>query len=126
MAVARSDDGSGNTTRRRPLRKPLGAGVATDVATPPTAAPGTPSAPASPRFISPAGMRLDDLYRLPMPKLFALAEPIPGPSTEALGRLARELRVVIIQVVNQFDDCPGAGLLDPSEIGDRVAHTRVF
>jgi N-carbamoylputrescine amidase len=28
--------------------------------------------------------------------LFALAEPIPGPSTEALGRLSRELRVVII------------------------------
>src|SRR5438128_11819829 len=29
-------------------------------------------------------------------ELFALAEPIPGPSTEALGRLAREHRVVII------------------------------
>jgi len=28
--------------------------------------------------------------------LFALAEPIPGPSTDALGKLARELRVVII------------------------------
>jgi N-carbamoylputrescine amidase len=27
--------------------------------------------------------------------LFALAEPIPGPSTEALGRLARELGVII-------------------------------
>jgi N-carbamoylputrescine amidase len=29
-------------------------------------------------------------------ELFALAEPIPGPSTEALGRLARELKVVIV------------------------------
>jgi N-carbamoylputrescine amidase len=29
-------------------------------------------------------------------EMFALAEPIPGPSTEALGRLARELGVVII------------------------------
>jgi N-carbamoylputrescine amidase len=29
-------------------------------------------------------------------ELFALAEPIPGPSTEALGRLARELRIVIV------------------------------
>jgi N-carbamoylputrescine amidase len=29
-------------------------------------------------------------------KMFALAEPIPGPSTEALGKLARELGVVII------------------------------
>src|SRR5216684_8976868 len=28
--------------------------------------------------------------------LFALAEPIPGPSTDALGRLARELRVAIV------------------------------
>ncbi|MCW5977121.1 MAG: carbon-nitrogen hydrolase [Bryobacteraceae bacterium] len=29
-------------------------------------------------------------------ELFALAEPIPGPSTEALGRLAAELRVVLV------------------------------
>src|SRR5690348_11807081 len=28
--------------------------------------------------------------------LFNLAEPVPGPSTETLGRLARELQVVII------------------------------
>src|SRR5208282_3858444 len=28
--------------------------------------------------------------------LFALAEPIPGPSTDALGRLSRELGVVIV------------------------------
>src|SRR6202043_4272067 len=27
---------------------------------------------------------------------FALAEPIPGPSTQTLGKLARELRIVII------------------------------
>ena len=33
-----------------------------------------------------------------MRELFALAEPIPGPSTEALGSLARELRVVIDRV----------------------------
>jgi N-carbamoylputrescine amidase len=29
-------------------------------------------------------------------ELFALAEPVPGPSTQSLGRLARELRVVIV------------------------------
>ncbi len=29
-------------------------------------------------------------------ELFALAEPIPGPSTEALGHLARELGIVIV------------------------------
>ena len=28
--------------------------------------------------------------------LFALAEPVPGPSTQALGKLARELKVVIV------------------------------
>jgi len=31
-------------------------------------------------------------------EMFALAEPIPGPSTEALGKLARELGVVVIAV----------------------------
>jgi transcription termination factor Rho len=51
MSVARSDDGAGNVTRRRAPRK-AGDGVA-----PPT-----------------GGSRLDDLYRLPMPKLFTLAE----------------------------------------------------
>jgi N-carbamoylputrescine amidase len=29
-------------------------------------------------------------------ELFALAEPIPGPTTETLGRIARELQVVIV------------------------------
>ena len=29
-------------------------------------------------------------------ELFALAEPIPGPSTETLGKIARELKVVIV------------------------------
>jgi N-carbamoylputrescine amidase len=29
-------------------------------------------------------------------EMFALAEPIPGPSTDSLGRLARELRIVIV------------------------------
>jgi len=30
------------------------------------------------------------------PRWFALAEPVPGPTTEALGRLAAELEVVIV------------------------------
>jgi transcription termination factor Rho len=67
MAVARGDDGSGNLTRRRLTRKP-----APDA--PAVAAPaGAPPAPPSLRG-SGVGLRLDDLYRLPMPKLFALAE----------------------------------------------------
>src|SRR5947209_12577777 len=51
MAVARSDEGSSNVARKRPARKP------TDPQTP-----------------LPSAVRLDDLYRLPMPRLFAVAE----------------------------------------------------
>src|SRR5437870_7187782 len=51
MSVARSDEGVGSATRKKPVRKPL-----------------DPSAPSSNLA------RLDDLYRLPMPKLFSLAE----------------------------------------------------
>src|SRR3989442_11879564 len=58
MSVARGDEGPGNVTRKRPIRKgPDGAGPST------TTVVGTGP-----------GARLDDLYRLPMPKLFALAE----------------------------------------------------
>ena len=57
MSVARSDDG--NVTRRRGPRKPM-------------------EAPPVPPVSAPSGsqpsVRLDDLYRLPMPKLFAVAE----------------------------------------------------
>src|SRR6516225_4341583 len=55
MSVARSDDGAGNVTRKRPPRKSAETATATATAT---------------RALT----RLDDLYRLPMPKLFALAE----------------------------------------------------
>ena len=51
MTVARSDDGSSPVTRKRTTRK-----------TAESAAP------------HPSPARLDDLYRLPMPKLFAYAE----------------------------------------------------
>ncbi len=90
MAVARGDEGSSNVTntpttsgsavRRRLIRKPAPVGVGSDSAphsTPqaPTHAPPAPSPSGSP--LSPAhaaATRLDDLYRLPMPKLFAFAE----------------------------------------------------
>src|ERR1700730_1487797 len=59
MSVARGDEGPGNVTRKQrgPMRKP-------------DEGPGT-AARAAPK---PAPMRLDDLYRLSMPKLFAYAE----------------------------------------------------
>src|SRR5579872_68067 len=68
MAVARSDDGSGNLTRKRLARKPTEPGSGA----PPTIATATALPP--PLLRPNAGLRLDDLYRLPMPKLFALAE----------------------------------------------------
>src|SRR5438067_2467526 len=74
MAVARSDDGPGNLTRKRTTRKIPGS----EAAPPPTGVATAPPPPA-PAMLRPLtgpaiGMRLDDLYRLAMPKLFALSE----------------------------------------------------
>src|SRR5437667_976253 len=62
MSVARSDEGAGNITRRRGPRKPSDGGTT------------TMSSPTAPSPASGQAVRLDDLYRLPMPKLFAFAE----------------------------------------------------
>jgi transcription termination factor Rho len=64
MSVARGDEGPGGVTRKRSLRKAAEAGMAAAAAV----STGTATSAA------PSGPRLDDLYRLPMPKLFALAE----------------------------------------------------
>src|ERR1043165_5000532 len=89
MAVARGDDGSGNVTtpttssagtvRRRIIRKPAPVGAAAESG--PLSAPVLPSAPqpqphtnSSLTPAQAAATRLDDLYRLPMPKLFAFGE----------------------------------------------------
>ena len=84
MAVARSDEGpsgvAGNLTRRRLIRKPAevpagGGGPApapAPTAAPPPAANHNPPPPAP--SSAPPGTRLEDLYRLPMPKLFSYAE----------------------------------------------------
>jgi transcription termination factor Rho len=87
MAVARGDDGSGNVgststtspagnvTRRRMLRKPP---AVTSEAPPPAPASAPPVPVPVPVIASPpstaTSTRLDDLYRLAMPKLFAYAE----------------------------------------------------
>lgn len=48
---------------------------------------------------------LPELFRTPYlcqkedPALFDLAEPVPGPTTEALGRIAREKGVVVVAPV---------------------------
>src|SRR5262249_56528014 len=70
MAVARSDDGPSPVARRRTLRKPA------DMSSGPPAGTATMPAPTAPAGGAGAAgaTRLDDLYRLPMPKLFAYAE----------------------------------------------------
>ncbi len=88
MAVARGDEGSSNVTttptgttsgnpiRRRILRKPSPVGAPGEAAPAPAIAPSaaapTPTSPLPPAHAN--ATRLDDLYRLPMPKLFAFAE----------------------------------------------------
>ncbi|MCI0378279.1 MAG: transcription termination factor Rho [Gemmataceae bacterium] len=72
MAVARGDEGSQvGMTRRRMIRKPMDA--------PPGGPPAPVTSAPAPSTSTIAGgtatsSRLDDLYRLPMPKLFAYAE----------------------------------------------------
>jgi transcription termination factor Rho len=73
MPVAKSDEGptankAAAVPRKRPVaRKPVAAAAA-------PAAPPSPVSPVSGGDAPRSGARLDDLYRLPMPKLFALAE----------------------------------------------------
>ncbi len=100
MAVARSDDGSGNLTRKRLQRKPLDVAVAPP---PPVAAP--------PGGRTPSNLRLDDLYRLPMPKLFALAER--EGIAEHTGMNRGQLIVAVVRrQVERGEVVRGAGTLE--------------
>jgi transcription termination factor Rho len=90
MSVARSDEGAGNATRKRSGRK-------------------SPDAPAVP----PSGVsaRLDDLYRLPMPKLFALAER--EGIAEHTGMTRGQLIVGIVRrQIERGDVVRGSGTLE--------------
>jgi transcription termination factor Rho len=101
MAVARSDDGSGNTTRKRTPRK---------VATTATAEAPAPLAPSRPPA-APAGLRLDDLYRLPMPKLFDLAER-EGVSEHTGMNRAQLIVAVVRKQVERGEVVRGSGTLE--------------
>src|SRR5690349_1636598 len=105
MAVARGDDGSGNLTRRRTPRK----------LTPDAPAPAAPAATAAPPQPSlrggAAGLRLDDLYRLPMPKLFALAEREGIAEHTGMNRAQLIVAVVRQQVVRN-EIVRGSGTLE--------------
>ena len=101
MAVARSDEGPGNLTRRRLPRK------VPDVAAPGSVPMSAP--PAGPRSTS--GLRLDDLYRLPMPKLFTLAEREGVAEHTGMNRGQLIVSVVRQQVV-RGEVVRGAGTLE--------------
>ena len=116
MNVARSDDGAAPTTRRRPVRKPLSNSAA--------AAPEAPQVPAAPvaavqpgpqPVVTPErrvpGLRLDDLYRLPMPKLFALAEKEGIHEHAGMSRVQLIIAIVRKQI-ERHDVVRGSGTLE--------------
>src|SRR5437868_6541493 len=111
MAVARSDDGSGNLTRRRTLTRkptePVASGpAATATAAAPAAAPSHP-----PLLRATGGLRLDDLYRLPMPKLFGLAER--EGIMEHTGMTRAQLIVAVVRrQVERSEIVRGSGTLE--------------
>jgi transcription termination factor Rho len=100
MAVARSDDGSSPLTRKRTPRKPL---------TETTTAPAPPPAGAAPRL--PGAVRLDDLYRLPMPKLFALAEREGIAEHTGMNR-AQLIVAVVRRQIERGEVVRGSGTLE--------------
>ena len=126
MTVARSDEGNtGSPVRRRFVRK-TAASSATE-ASPPAAAPANPAATAAPAATAvatpaaapsgaaprtaPPGPRLDDLYRLPMPKLFALAEK--EGILEHAGMTRVQLIVAIVrEQVKRGEVVRGSGTLE--------------
>src|SRR5439155_1558153 len=96
MAVARSDDGSterqtgvsGPATRKKPLRRMAESGS-----------------------IPSGGVRLDDLYRLPMPKLFALAER--EGVTEHTGMTRAQLIIAVVRrQIERGEVVRGSGTLE--------------
>ncbi len=109
MAVARSDDGSGHATRRRAPRRAsdVGPAAAAPAATVPTA---PPLEPPSPRRTTP-GLRLDDLYRLPMPKLFQFAEREGVAEHTGMSR-AQLIVSVVRRQVERGEVVRGSGTLE--------------
>jgi transcription termination factor Rho len=103
MAVARSDEGSGNLTRKRPIRKINDS--------PADGAPATATVPIVATGRTPALLRLDDLYRLPMPKLFALAEREGVGEHTGMNR-AQLIVAVVRKQVERGEVVRGSGTLE--------------
>src|SRR5436190_58728 len=94
MSVARSDEGASNIARKRRPRRPSDAG--------PVATPSTASGPA---------VRLDDLYRLPMPKLFTFAEKEGVAEHTGMNR-GQLIAAVVRQQVQRGMTVRGSGTLE--------------
>jgi transcription termination factor Rho len=125
MAVAKSDEGSAKTVRRRPYTR-----KSTETAeTPDVAEPEAPVAEAAPPAPVPAvtvpakpldnsalpgaagGLRLDDLYRLTMPKLFAVAEREGLPEHAGITR-AQLIVGIVRKQVERGEVVRGSGTLE--------------
>jgi transcription termination factor Rho len=102
MAVARSDEGPGNLTRKRLPRKVGDVGLAP----PPVHHP----APSIGQRVS-SNLRLDDLYRLPMPKLFTLAEREGVAEHTGMNR-GQLIVAVVRRQVERGEVVRGAGTLE--------------
>src|SRR5689334_3188988 len=93
MSVARSDDGITNVPRKRLQRKPGETG--------PAPVAGGPA----------ALLRLDDLYRLPMPKLFALSEREGIAEHTGMNR-AQLIAAVVRRQIERGEVVRGSGTLE--------------
>ena len=117
MSVAKSDEGSPKTTRTpkrlprkpgepmhnpHPHPQPYPSGVPASVAPPPAGPTGSPR---------PSGARLDDLYRLPMPKLFALAEREGVAEHTGMSR-AQLIVAIVRRQIERGEVVRGSGTLE--------------
>jgi transcription termination factor Rho len=111
MAIARSDDGGGNSIRRRVIRKPAPVGGGPEQPPPRQAVPMETAAPTQTVARSTPGLRLDDLYRLPMPKLFGLAER--EGITEHTGMTRVQLIIAVVrEQIKRNEIVRGCGTLE--------------
>jgi len=113
MAIARSDDGGGNSIRKRVMRKqPAPVGAAEQAPAKPAVPAASAEAPAAPPTARPTGgLRLDDLYRLPMPKLFGLAER--EGITEHTGMTRVQLIIAVVrEQIKRNEIVRGSGTLE--------------
>src|SRR4051812_8993643 len=116
MSVAKSDEGSPKATRTTPPKR-LPRKPGEPMHAPhqhPQPHPGGPAvavAPPPSGVTRPAGSRLDDLYRLPMPKLFALAEREGVAEHTGMSR-AQLIVAIVRRQIERGEVVRGSGTLE--------------